>query len=381
MKWVFNKFNNAVKANRFSIKPRNQNDYYTVFGWMISKRLAFAIVIFLGAISITYIVIMKPLNIMGSSRQGAVGITYRYNSIPLRFYSGQVKILGKSGYLAYEGNIKDGVVTGMGKLYGKAGNLIYEGEFDKNMYNGTGKLYYDNEVLRYEGGFIDNEFSGSGTLYRENGIKEYTGDFLQNEKNGTGELFDESGNLVFTGNFSNGKILYSDFLGKTAGEISKLYSGSRIVYTDDREFGIGMPDINAVYWGMSGADKLNDEYTVGGVLVLESAFWIQKNTFTRIAQMKEYFGEPIYEGNTNLTLMECVVVNQLIDKGSGDFEKIEMKNDSSFTDMVHVTEYDKTREIYIYTFQNNGLLYTFYCTEKNEKFFFWKCEALTGVFE
>ncbi len=182
----------------FDIKPKDKSDYYTFLGWMISKKLAFAIVIFFGVISMTYIVVMKPLNIMGSA-DGAEGIvTYKYDSVPLRFHSGPVKILGNSGYLAYVGNIKNGVVKGNGKLYDKDGRLVYEGEFDRNMYNGKGKRYYENETLWYEGEFVDNEFSGSGVLYRENGIKEYVGEFLGDSQNGSGELYDESGKLVFS---------------------------------------------------------------------------------------------------------------------------------------------------------------------------------------
>ena len=65
----------------------------------------------------------------------------------------------------------------------------------------------------------------------------------------------------------------------------------------------------------------------------------------------------------------------MIDLGKREFEKIEIKSDSSIKDVIEVMDYDKTREIYIYSFENNGLLYTFYCMEKEGRFAFWKCEA------
>ena len=362
-------------TNLLDIKPKNEDDYYTILGWMVSRKLAFAIVIFLGIICMIYIAGMKPVNILGNAGEGSGVLTYHYDSVPLRFHSGQVRILGKSGYLAYEGSMKDGVVEGTGKLYAKEGNLVYEGEFSGNMYNGTGKRYYDNQMLWYEGGFTDNEFSGTGILYRDNGVKEYEGEFSENEKNGTGKVFDESGNLIYDGNFSNGELLYSDFPGKTSQEIAKIYTGSKIVYTTEDEFGVGMPDIQAAYWGISGENTLDEVYTAGGIFVLKDTFQIRKNTYTTIPRIKEALGEPLYEGNTNLTLMECVVVNQLIDMGNRDFERIEIKSDSAYSDMVQVTDYDKTREIYIYSFEDNGLLYTFYCAEKEGRFAFWKCEA------
>lgn len=356
------------------VKPKDKDDYYTLLGWMISKKLAFAIVIFLGVFSMTYIVIMKPLNIMGSSKGGDGIPTYKYDSIPLRFHSGQVKILGKSGYLAYVGDIKDGVVKGTGKLYDKSGRLVYEGEFDKSMYNGTGKRYYENQALWYEGEFVDNEFSGTGILYRENGVKEYAGEFQGNSKNGSGELFDQSGKLVFNGDFRNGSLLYSEFPGKSASEVFKIYTGSRIIYISDKEFGIWMQDINVVCYGANGEDKLDEEYNVEGVFVLESEFSVQNSRLSGITQIKSYMGESVYEGNTNLTVMECVVVNQLIENGNQDFERIEINSDSAFSDVVNITDYDKTKEIYIYTFENNGLLYTFYCRHRDGEFAFWKCE-------
>ncbi|MCI8669805.1 MAG: hypothetical protein HFI34_09860 [Lachnospiraceae bacterium] len=358
------------------VKPRDKDDYYTVFKWMVSKKLAFAVVVFLGLVCIVYITGMKPVNIMGNSGKDSGILTYRYDAVPLRFHSGQVRILGKSGYRAYEGSMKDGVVEGKGNLYGKEGNLVYSGEFAQNMYNGTGKRYYNNQMLWYEGEFKDNEFSGTGVLYRDNGVKEYEGEFSESEKNGTGKLFDESGNPVFTGNFSSGELLYSDIPGKTTQEISDMYTGERIVYSSGQEFGVVMPDIQALYWGISGEDTLEETYRAGGVIVFKDTFCLQKRRFTTIPGIREYLGEPVYEGNTNLTLMECVAVNLLVDSGNREFEKIEMKSDSSFRDVIEVTDYDKTREIYIYSFENNGLLYTFYCTEKEGRFVFWKCEGV-----
>ena len=37
------------------VKPKNKNDYFTIFGWMVSKRLAYAVIIIVGVLSIWYI--------------------------------------------------------------------------------------------------------------------------------------------------------------------------------------------------------------------------------------------------------------------------------------------------------------------------------------
>ena len=51
--WTFirTKITSAVRdffLKVLNIKPKDKDDYYTIFGWMISKRLAYAIIIIIG---------------------------------------------------------------------------------------------------------------------------------------------------------------------------------------------------------------------------------------------------------------------------------------------------------------------------------------------
>ena len=154
-------------AKLFDVKPKDKDDYYTVFRWMISKKLAYSAVIILGVVSIWYIVSVKS-TFANLGDSGPIR-TYKYNSMQLRMAKDKVKILGKSGYLAYEGDVDKGYVTGNGTLYGLEGNLVYQGQFEKNKYEGVGKYYYENGNLCYEGDFHDNLFEGVGRQYRESG--------------------------------------------------------------------------------------------------------------------------------------------------------------------------------------------------------------------
>lgn len=378
-KFIKNKVLLKIKdffLNLLNVKPKNKDDYYTVFRWMISKKLVFLITIFLGVVSITFIIAMKPMNIMGNFQSDEASIlTYRYDSLPLRYHTGQVKILGKADYLAYMGEVKDGVVKGKGKLFNKEKCLVYEGEFDNNMYNGIGKRFYENQSIWYEGEFVDNEFSGNGILYRENGTKEYEGNFQNGEMNGSGKLFDESGNQLIEGNFLDNNLNYNEFLGKTTQELSQIYTGKIIVYTDNVEFGIAMPAIDVVYDTTASENAVDETYTVQQVFIVKDKIKINNKELSNIDEIKAYFGEPIYEGNTNLIFMECVTVNLLIDLGNTELEAIEMKSDLPFSDVVNVTYYDKAKEIYIYTFKDNGLLYTFYSTNRNGDFSFYSMKG------
>ncbi|MDO4532009.1 MAG: hypothetical protein Q4C06_08510, partial [Bacillota bacterium] len=155
--------------NMTDLRPRDKKDYYGFFGWLVSKRLAFLVVITIGMCAAFYLTVVHPVSI--SKTAGAVK-TYSYKSIPLRFAEGHVRILGKSKYLAYEGVVKDGYAQGRGQLFRPDGSLVYAGAFEKNKFEGLGISYYPSGQVQYNGSFQNNMFNGEGTLYRENGSKE-----------------------------------------------------------------------------------------------------------------------------------------------------------------------------------------------------------------
>ncbi len=103
--WNFIRTNIIAKIRDFftsllDVRPRHKKDYYSVFGWLVSRRLAMAVVVAAGVLSLYYLFsTCKTL-----THAGEEGIkTYDYDSIMLRFAEGKVRIRGKSGYLAYEG--------------------------------------------------------------------------------------------------------------------------------------------------------------------------------------------------------------------------------------------------------------------------------------
>ena len=121
------------------IRPRGDADYVVVGRWMIARRLAVLAAGFLGLGSLWVILACLPAR----SDRAADGVsTYRYNALPLRFKSGRVAILGKSGYLAYEGEVEDGAANGTGVLYAPDGDVVYRGGFSQNQYSGFGERYY-----------------------------------------------------------------------------------------------------------------------------------------------------------------------------------------------------------------------------------------------
>ena len=55
----------AFFQSLFDVKPKDRNDYYVFFSWMISKKLAFSLVVLLGLGSLFLITLFHPLEGIG----------------------------------------------------------------------------------------------------------------------------------------------------------------------------------------------------------------------------------------------------------------------------------------------------------------------------
>ncbi len=352
--------------NMTDVRPRDKSDYYGFFGWLISKRLAFLIVIAVGIFSAYYVTFVQPLSVFTSSADGVK--TYSYRSVPLRFTEGKVRILAKSKYLAYEGMVSKGNANGQGKLFREDGSLVYEGQFERSEFHGTGTSYYPAGQVQYTGTFQHNLFSGTGRLYRENGSLEYDGAFLEGMKEGEGTLYDSGTNKVFTGNFSKDHLLYSDFLGKDTAEAAKVYTGEKTVYTDEEYFVVDMPDIDAIYYGNQAEENLEDTVMIEGVYVLQDMFPYGEREYTHIAEIRQLLGDAVYEGNAYLTMPEAVaihVMNRTEPALHGDVSGIW---EQYLQDAVTVTDYDDSYSVYLYTFVQEDMRYTFFCKDRSGDF-------------
>ena len=348
------------------VRPRNKNDYYGFFGWLVSKRLAFLLVVSIGMLSAFYVTVVQPLSAFTESENGVK--TYSYRSVPLRFTEGRVRILGKSKYLAYEGNVEKGAATGMGILYRKDGSTVYEGQFEKNEFHGTGTSYYPTGQVQYTGAFQHNVYCGTGRLYRENGSLEYEGEFLEGQKDGAGTLYDGGNNKVFNGNFSKGNLLYTDFLGKSTGDAAKLYTGRKTVYTDDEYFVLDMPDISGLIYGLQGQENLQDAVMVEGVYVLQDGFAYGEREYTNIAEIAQLLGDAVNEGNTYLTTPDAVAIHVLNQTKAALNGDVTGEWNAYLADAVTVDSFDAGYSVYIYTFVQEDLRYTFFCKDRSGSF-------------
>lgn len=359
----------------FNIRPRHKDDYYELFGWLISRRLAFALIVAVGVFSLYCL--FSVHSILPSAKAESVK-TYDYDSILLRFAGEKVRIRGKSGYLAYEGQVEKGSVTGYGTLYNPEGIVVYQGNFDRNKYQGQGTRYYDDGTIMYTGTFEQNLFEGSGKLYRSSGSLAYDGEFARGKKNGQGRLYDSGGNLIYTGGFSQDTLLYSELLGKTVSEVSGAYEGKRTLYEGGEDFVVLLEDIDAMYLGEEEEDTLDKDRTVQQVIVLKNTFSAAGTVCSTVEELRDYFGEEDYAGNAAITLPEAVGAKQMADRGNGFRREVELEMTSEYDDYYQVDGYDEDYVIYLYSFHRDGLIYHFICQDKEEGFSFYTIEQMEG---
>lgn len=349
-----------------SLKPRHKKDYYGVGRWLVSKKLCFAIVMVAGVASLYYLIFVNPIIALSSGEDGIR--TYSYNSIPLRFAEGTVRIKAKSGYVAFMGEVNDGACNGQGTLFDKDGNHVYVGNFTQSKFNGQGKTFFKNGQVQYEGTFLDNIFEGEGILYRNNGSREYEGSFSVGMKEGEGTLYDAADNPVYNGIFSRDQLVYQSLLGKKTTEVASMYTGNRDIYSDGKTFAVYMKDIDAIYTGKADPDKVDDSVVVEGVYVLSDTFNLDGQDLKTITDLCEAFGTAYYEGNSKAILAEAVAVNCLSEKKDTALGRASMTKSQVFSDYYEVEKFDNDYTVYLYSFAKEGILYTFFCSAKNGNF-------------
>jgi hypothetical protein len=355
-------------AKLFDFKPHNANDYYPLMRWLISKRLAFAIVIVLGVVSLYYMLILSPVAITGTASGNATLPVYRYNSLAIRFFDGSCRIKARGDYVAYEGAVKKGIVTGDGRLFDRNGNIVYDGAFDKNMYNGRGKLYYESGRLKYEGDFVNNEMNGKGCLYAASGTLRYDGAFLNGKKNGKGILYNGAADEIYQGNFVLDRIAYAEFVGKTAEEVATMYTGVQDIYASDAESILHMKEIGAVATVMNGEEDLEGQGKLTGLVVLENSFPSADKTCVTMSEIESLFGRSDYTGYTYCMLPEAVAFNVIADGGAPG--TVALDTEQLFDGVYRVDDYDGNVEVYIHAYKAEDILYTFYCAGPQDAGFF-----------
>ena len=393
---VIQKFRDLV-SGLLDVRPKHNKDYCTFGRWMISRRLVQAVVILGGMAACVYLFWLSPVSVKSDGVQIR---TYRYSSLPLRFLEGKVRIRAKKGFIAYEGGVSQGYVSGAGTLYGEDGQMIYEGEFEKNRYQGTGILYFDSGRVKYSGGFADNRFEGegvqyrengekvyeggfskdlfegSGILYRESGTKLYEGGFSGGMKEGTGVFYNASGNPVFTGQFHLDDIVYAQLLGRNAETVQELYSGEQIVYRNGQknENAVYFRDIDVLVYAGDNGTSLSDSLRYDMVCVAKDVFGYGGKMLQTIEELTEAVGEPIYEGNSYLTFPEAVLIDILQKRGKAAALRTGIDMTPVFDEVNTVDAYAADAVVCLHAYRIGERTYTFVSENRTGTFFMYEIE-------
>lgn len=277
---------------------------------------------------------------------------FRYDSLPLKFYSGKAQVLAKSGYTAYIGEVEKGAASGKGTLYAKDGTALYRGAFSGNLYHGKGRLY------------------------RENGTKEYEGQFEYGVRQGKGRLYNAGEEQVYSGEFKNGSICYEKLAGVPTQQAASQYTGRLMLYENNQKMWAVMKDIRAIYCAGSEKDSLKGQWNINGIYVLKSSYEAPGDTLSTVSGLEEYFGAPKYQGRTRLDLGDVIALGNLksdVRERYGIDAKIE--TEGSLEDAKTITGYSRDAEGYIYTFEKNGFRYTFFTYSKKGGFGFYLIEC------
>ncbi|MCL2056099.1 MAG: hypothetical protein FWH02_02640 [Oscillospiraceae bacterium] len=189
------------------LSPSGKSDYVRVGRYLVFKQLLLLGVLVLCAGVFIYFQVFAsrpqeaPVSLMGIK----TNVTFRFDDIAAREFTGVANITSFDGGIVYTGDIDMGVCKGLGLLYARDGSLIYEGGFDNNKYNGYGIKYSPEGGIEYEGEFSDNLYHGTGKLYNARGVLLYSGGFAAGQYEGDGKLYDENGGLSYEGTFLSGQ--------------------------------------------------------------------------------------------------------------------------------------------------------------------------------
>ena len=367
----------VMVGKMLDVKPKHKKDYYTIFGWMVSRRLAHLVVFIVGVGCLIYIVNVQPIQEAATdSTTGNSYSTYRYSSIPLRFLDKNVNIKAKDGYIAYSGAVKKGYASGYGTLYRADGSKVYEGNFEKSKYSGEGKLYYPSQQLQYSGAFADNLYDGTGTLYRENGAKQYEGSFSHGLKEGEGILYNATDDQVFSGSFHSDQIVFTQLLNKTADEIGQLYTGNQLIYSnsDETENAVILSDIGVIYMSQDNSNSIDEALESDLLLVGSDSFSYGGQSYTTIKELTEELGQPIYEGNSYLTMTEAVAIDYLQNRGRDITFNTGLVTSAELDEVYTVTDYNQDASLYLHTYTIGDQTYTFLSLDKTGSFFMYEIE-------
>ena len=130
-----------------------------------------------------------------------------------------------------------------------------------------------------------------------------------------------------------------------------------------------MTEIDAVYAVKDGSNTLENEWTVDRIYVLRDTVPLEGGNCGSIREIMSVMGQPLYFGTVWVELPEAVAWNLLAGERPNQLERVDVTAEPTFENVFSVSDYDRDYQLYLYTFEYDGLLYHFYFTQSGESQF------------
>ncbi|MDO4531656.1 MAG: hypothetical protein Q4C06_06705, partial [Bacillota bacterium] len=121
-------------------------------------------------------------------------------------------------------------------------------------------------------------------------------------------------------------------------------------------------------YGLQGEENLADQVMVEGVYVLNDTYPHGNEELDHVAEIAQVMGKVVYEGNSYLTMPEAVAVHNMNQTEKVLHGDVEGNWDQFLSDATTVNGYDKSYNVYIYTYVMDDLRYTFFCKDRSGEF-------------
>jgi hypothetical protein len=166
-------------------------------------------------------------------------------------------------------------------------------------------------------------------------------------------------------------------LDKKTSDVAGMYTGRREVYTGDDVYCVYMSDIDAVYYGEDQSNSLDEDFKVTGLYVLKNSIKLDGEELNEINDVKNSMGDVIYQGNTIMSDSDEIALNKACEVYGKNvlYGKATYTQETIFDDVYEVSNFERQYTVYIYVCEKDGIIYTFFCKDKDAGFGFYMMES------
>ena len=120
-----------------------------------------------------------------------------------------------------------------------------------------------------------------------------------------------------------------------------------------------LSDIDAIYSVPVDNEELGDASTINEIYVLKDHINFGSSVCTSISDISQVLGSPAYQGDSYATYPELIGIYEMSKLKSVYSGIPEMDLSQDLVDLITVDSYDTDYMVYLYSFEKDGLIYSF----------------------